>query len=154
MTSAYTRTTWNDLGRLDSELWRFTLRGSLIGHLPTVACCYRRMLHCSLQGFGAIAICSVAVPHKFVVSAVCPVAVSKDLVILPYAPLQSSRDLVLPPYALLQSQGFDATAHGRIHHWGKWGTFPNRILTLKIYWGISLVKIRFRPDIDPLTFDV
>ena len=33
-------------------------------------------------------------------------------------------------------------------------TFPTWILTLEIYWGISPVKIRFRPDIDPLTFDV
>ena len=44
-------------------------------------------------------------------------------------------------------------------------TFPTKILTLEIYWGISPVKIRFRPDIspvkilfrpdiDPLTFDV
>ena len=44
-------------------------------------------------------------------------------------------------------------------------TFPTRILTLEIYWGIFPVKIRFRPDIspvkiqfrsniDPLTFDV
>ena len=32
-------------------------------------------------------------------------------------------------------------------------TFPTRILTLEIYWGISPVKIRFRPEIDPLTFD-
>ena len=33
-------------------------------------------------------------------------------------------------------------------------TFPNRILTLEIYWGISPVKIRFRPKIDPLIFNV
>ena len=33
-------------------------------------------------------------------------------------------------------------------------TFPTRIFTLEIYWGISTVKIRFRPHIDPLTFDV
>ena len=32
-------------------------------------------------------------------------------------------------------------------------TFPTRILTLDIYWGISPVKIRFRPEIDHLTFD-
>ena len=33
-------------------------------------------------------------------------------------------------------------------------TFPTRIFTLEIYWGISPVKIRFRPEIDPLTFEV
>ena len=29
-------------------------------------------------------------------------------------------------------------------------TFPTRILTLEIYWGISPGKIRFRPDISPV----
>ena len=33
-------------------------------------------------------------------------------------------------------------------------TFLTRILTLEIYWGSSPVKIRFRPEIDPLTSDV
>ena len=33
-------------------------------------------------------------------------------------------------------------------------TFPTRILTHEIYWGISPVKIRFRPDIDLFKFDV
>ena len=33
-----------------------------------------------------------------------------------------------------------AANHGRIHHWGKWETFPTRILTFEIYWGISPVK--------------
>ena len=33
-------------------------------------------------------------------------------------------------------------------------TFPTGILTLDIYWGISPVKIRFRPEIDPFAFEV
>ena len=33
-------------------------------------------------------------------------------------------------------------------------TFPTRILTHEIYWGISPVKIRFRPDFDLFKFDV
>ena len=33
-------------------------------------------------------------------------------------------------------------------------SFPTRISTLEIYWEISPVKIRFRPEIDPLTSDV
>ena len=45
--------------------------------------------------------------------------------------------------------------HGRIHHWGKWERgVPTRILTHEIYWGISPVKIRFRPDIDLFKFNV
>ena len=43
--------------------------------------------------------------------------------------------------------------HGRIHNWGKWETFPTATLILEIYWGISPVKILFRPNIYPLTFD-
>ena len=33
-------------------------------------------------------------------------------------------------------------------------TFPTRILTSEIYWGISLVKSQSRPAVDPLNFDV
>ena len=33
-------------------------------------------------------------------------------------------------------------------------TFPTKILSLEIYWGISPVKTRFRPDVDPLKCDV
>ena len=33
-------------------------------------------------------------------------------------------------------------------------TFPTRILNPDIYWGISPVKSQFRPDDDPLKFDV
>ena len=45
-------------------------------------------------------------------------------------------------------------SHGVSTALGKWGNFPTRILTLEIYWGISPVKIRFRLEIDPLTFNV
>ena len=33
-------------------------------------------------------------------------------------------------------------------------TFPTKIFSLEIYWGISPVKTRFRPDADPLKCDV
>ena len=54
----------------------------------------------------------------------------------------------------LQYSSNSTHRHGHIHHWEKWGTVPTRILTLGIYWGISPVKIWFRPDFDPLTFNV
>ena len=77
---------------------------------------------------------------------------------------------IWPYFCLKNEQILLTLKHGRIHHWESEETFPTKILTLEIYWGIfpvkiwftgeflsknpiywgsSAVKIRFRPEIDP-----
>ena len=74
----------------------------------------------------------------------CPV---RHACLLPFAGRKNT-----PRKSVCQA-GVIHPTHGRIHNWGKWETFPTTTLILEIYWGISPVKILFRPNIHPLTFD-